>query len=204
MSDETPAEKAEARAIRRRWISIGEAVAVAGVVIAGLTFWTGYHDRRDAAADTAATKAERSAQRQRVPLTTTSADRGDIEFRGPADCPLQATEIRFPAALGVETQTTVATHRIEADWLAGPMLKFTDGGADRRDGRVPVLIAATCAADDGDRREVAIYDLVWRTEPGGLIGGRSFILRGLVRREAGGDQRRLDTIWSAIAPNSAG
>lgn len=160
MSDETPAEKAESRAIRGRWISIGEAVAVAGVVIAALTFWTGYQDRRDAAAHKAATKAERFAQRQRVPLTTTSADRGDIEFRGPADCPLQATEIRFPAALGVETQTTVTTHRIEADWLAGPMLKVTDGGADRRDGRVPVLIAATCTTNDGDRREVAIYDLV--------------------------------------------
>ncbi|HET9511934.1 MAG TPA: hypothetical protein VFO80_12375 [Sphingomonas sp.] len=200
MSDDTPAEKAETRAIRRRWISIGEAVAVAGVVIAGLTFWSGYQDRRDAAADKAATRAERSAQARRVPLATASVDSQGIAIRSPGDCPLDTTDIRFPEALGVASQTTVTPHRIEADWLAKPMLKLTDGGADRRDGRVPVLIRATCTAEDGDRSETAIYDLLWRTEPGGLVGGRSFTLRGMVRRQAGGDQRRLDVLWSAETP----
>ncbi len=203
MTDETPAEKAETRAIRRRWISIGEAVAVAGVVIAGLTFWSGYQDRQDAAADKAATRAEQSAQRHRVPLTTASVDKRGIELRSAADCPLSSTEIRFPTALGVDQQTTVASHRIEADWLARPMLKLTDGGADRREGRVPILITATCTADDGDRSETAIYDLLWKTEPGGLLGGRSFGLRGLVRRRSGGDQRFLDATWTAAAPEAA-
>ncbi|MFD1787189.1 hypothetical protein ACFSC3_06370 [Sphingomonas floccifaciens] len=197
-ADETPAEKAESRAIRRRWISIGEAVAVAGVVIAGLTFWSGYEDRQDAAADKAATRAEKSAERRRVPLTTAATDKRGVEFRGPADCPLASTDIRFPSALGVATQTTVATHRIDADWIARPMRKLTDGGADRRDGRIPILVTATCTADDGDRSETAIYDLLWRTEPGGLIGGRSFTLRGMVRRAAGGDQTRLDSLWKGV------
>lgn len=198
MSDDTPAEKAEARAIRRRWISIGEAVAVAGVIIAGLTFWSGWQDRRDAAADKAAVRAEEAAQRQRVPLTTAAVDARGVELRAPADCPLASTDIRFPSALGVGEQTTVATHRIEAAWLEKPMLKLTDGGADRRDGRIPVLITATCTADVGDRSETAIYDLLWRTEPGGLVGGRSFALRGLVRRQSGGDQRRLDALWKGV------
>lgn len=202
MSDETPAEKAETRAIRRRWISIGEAVAVAGVVIAGLTFWSGYQDRQDAAAEKAATKAEQSAQRHRVPLTTASVDARGVTFRGPADCPLESADIRFPTALNVATQTTVATHLIAADWLAKPMLKLTDGGADRREGRVPVLIAATCTAEDGERSETAIYDLLWRTEPGGLIGGRSFTVRGLIRRQSGGDGRKLDALWASEAPKA--
>ncbi|WP_294301939.1 hypothetical protein [uncultured Sphingomonas sp.] len=203
MTDETPAEKAETRAIRRRWISIGEAVAVVGVVIAGLTFWSGYQDRQDAAADKAATRAEQSAQRHRVPLTTASVDKRGIELRSAADCPLSSTDIRFPSALGVGQQTTVATHLIEADWLARPMLRLTDGGADRREGRVPVLITATCTTDDGDRSEIAIYDLLWKTEPGGLLGGRSFALRGLVRRQSGGDQRTIDWLWAAAAPKPA-
>lgn len=201
MSDETPAEKAETRAIRRRWISIGEAVAVAGVVIAGLTFWSGYQDRQSEVADKAAAKAAQSAERRRVPLTTASVDKRGIEFRTPADCPLDTTDIRFPTALDAGAQTTVATHRIESDWIAEPMLKLTDGGADRRDGRIPVLIDATCTAEDGTRRETAIYDLLWRTEPGGLIGGRSFTIRGMVRHQSGGDQRRLDALWQAQAPN---
>lgn len=202
MSDETPAEKAETRAIRRRWISIGEAVAVAGVVIAGLTFWTGYSERQDAAeekqAERKAEVAEKSAARHRVPIVTAAVDKGGIDMSAGEGCPLQSTEIRFPAALGVEPRNTVVTHRIEADWIAGRLLKLTDGGADRREGRLPVVIAATCNAEDGERSETATYDLLWRTEPGGLLSGREFRLRGLVRRQSGGDQRRLDTLWKGM------
>jgi len=202
MSDDSPAERAETRAIRRRWISIGEAVAVAGVVIAGLTFWSGYQDRRDASAEKAATRAseasEKTASRHRVTLVTSSMDKDGIVFAAGSGCTLQTTDVAFPTALGVGERNTVVTHRIEADWIARPMLKLTDGGADRREGRVPVLISATCTDEDGERSETATYDLLWRTEPGGLIGGRSFTLRGLVRRAAGGDQRRLDASWKGV------
>ncbi|MHA6723065.1 hypothetical protein [Sphingomonas sp. RS2018] len=177
-------------------------MAVAGVVIAGLTFWSGYQDRRDAAAEKETARrsdaAEKNAQRHRVTLTTSAIDRSGIELRSQADCPLQTTKIIFPTTLGVGDKTTVVTHRIEAEWLATPMLKLTDGGADRREGRVPVMIAATCTADDGDRSETATYDLLWRTEPGGLLSGRAFMLRGLVRRQPGGDQRRLDAMWKGV------
>ncbi len=198
MSDDTPAEKAETRAIRRRWISIGELVAIAGVVIAAMTFFSGYQDRQDAAAEKAEVRAQKAAQRHRVPLTATVADRSGLDLTGPDGCPLQSADISFPAALGTGTKTTAAPARIAADWIAAPMLKLTDGGADRRDGRIPVLIAATCTADDGDRSETATYDLLWRTAPGGLLGGRSFTLTGLVRRQSGGDQRRIDGLWKGV------
>lgn len=202
MSEETPAEAAEARAIRRRWITIGEAVAVAGVVIAGLGFWNSYQDRRDAALEKQVARqaeaAEKSAARHRVTLVTTAADRDGIEFKAQSGCALQATTIAFPTALGTAERNTVVTHRIEAEWVAAPMLKLTDGGADRREGRLPVLIDATCIDESGERSETAIYDLLWRTEPGGVIAGRSFTLRGLVRRQSGGDQRRLDAVWKGV------
>ena len=54
------------------------------------------------------------------------------------------------------------------------------------------------AADDGDRAESAIYDILWETEPGLL--GRSLKLRGLVRRAgvSGDGQRRLDNLWKGV------
>jgi hypothetical protein len=207
MNEETPAEKAETRAIRRRWITIGEAVAVAGVIIAGLTFWNGYEDRRDAVAErevaTLAAAAEKNAARHRVTLAASAVDGDGIAFGAQGGCPLQSSEIRFPSAFGVDPKSTVITHRIESDWIAKPLLKLTDGGADRREGRVPVLIDAECIAEDGNRDETAIYDLLWQTEPGGLLGGRSLKLRGLVRRSPGGDQRRLDALWAVEAKRLA-
>lgn len=204
-SGETPQERAEARAIRRRWISIGEAVAVAGVVIAGLGFWNSYQERQDAAAERtvarqaeAADKAAQAKARERVRLVTTTVDANGIGFAAQEGCALQSSDIRFPAALGGGAQSTVLTHRIEAEWLAAPLLKLTDGGADRQEGRLPVLIAATCTGADGDHRETAIYDLLWRTEPGGVLRGRALRLRGLVRREGGGDARRLDAMWKGV------
>lgn len=200
--NETPAEKAEARAIRRRWITVGEIVAIAGVVIAGLTFWNSWEERRDATAErTAAQAAEKvkaSSSRHRVTLLTSSADKSGIEFKAQDGCSLQSTEINFPTALGLSAKSTVVTHRIESDWLSGPMLKATDKGPDRREGKLPILIAATCTADDGDRTERAIYDLLWRTEPGGMLSGRQFRLRGFIRRESvsGDGQRRLDSLWT--------
>ena len=43
---ETPAAKAEAARIRRRWLTLGEILAVAAVAISGLTFWNSYSERR--------------------------------------------------------------------------------------------------------------------------------------------------------------
>ena len=45
MSD-TPSERAEAAATRRRWITLAEVVAVAGVLIGALTLYTNWSDRR--------------------------------------------------------------------------------------------------------------------------------------------------------------
>jgi hypothetical protein len=194
-------QRAEARAIRRRWITIGEGVAVAGVVIAGLTFWNSWQEREDAATQRAIDRqAERTAQtarRERVMLVTVAADDDGVRFAAQAACALQNTTVRFPKALGVGEQATVLDHRIETGWIDGPLLRLTDGGADRREGRLPVLIDARCIDDAGERHEAAIYDLIWRTEPG-FLGGRRLRLRGLVRREgvSGDGQRRLDTLWT--------
>lgn len=217
MSEETPApepptaaERAEQRAIRRRWITIGELVAVAGLVIAALTFWNSWEERKDAAAERQTEKmadqAKAKAKSHRVSLIATGADSKGIDFKAQDGCALQSTDIRFPKELGVSPKTTAITHRIEADWVSGSLLRMTDGGADKQEGRLPVLIEARCTDEDGDRSEAAIYDVLWRTEPGGIIGigGRSLRLGGLIRRQSvsGDGQPTLDAAWNREKPKS--
>lgn len=198
--------KAEAAATRRRWINLGEFVAVAGLLIGGASLWLSWQDRRDAATDREVAKleakAEHDAARHRVILVTTGADGGDVDFKAQAGCALQATDISFPAVLGVGTKHTVTVHRIDRAWVAAPLLKATDGGPDRRDGKLPVLIGAQCIDENGARDETAIYDLLWSTEPGGWFGGRKLRLRGLVFREEvnGNGQARLDALWRKPNP----
>ena len=105
----------------------------------------------------------------------------------------------FPLALGVLTQEAVLKPAIEADWIKGEMLTLTDGGEDEASGRLPVLIASTYWDGDTKRTDRAIYDVIWRTE-GQMLAGRAFKLEGLVLRERGGDQARLDAIWKQTAP----
>jgi hypothetical protein len=210
MSDEpTPAEetaaeqavaKAEAAATRRRWITLGEVVAVAAVVISGLTFWNSWSERQDAAAERQAERAAESKEKalsSAVLLTGTAQDDGaSLVLSDPAHR-IQQIEVRFPKTLGVSSQTSVLEPQIEADWIAAPMLKLTDGGADRREGRLPVAITASYWDADIQRTSTAIYDLVWRTEPR-TLQGRTLKLRGVILRErvSGDGQARIDGMWT--------
>ncbi|MGN6375110.1 MAG: hypothetical protein ACTHMG_06100, partial [Sphingomonas sp.] len=55
--------KAEAAATRRRWLTLAEIVAIAGVVIAGLTLWNNWQGREDVRA--ARQAAQQDAERAR-------------------------------------------------------------------------------------------------------------------------------------------
>lgn len=196
---ETPAEKAEAQAIRRRWVTLGEIIAVAGVVIAALTLWNSFYERRDAEQvrqdERRAAQEAAAAERRRIGLVATDEGGDALGFKG-VECALQATTITFPPALGVAPQFTVTVHEIRADWFAKPLRKITNGGPDQRDGRIPVLIESQCLGEGGARNERAIYDIVYRTEPR-ILQSRAVKVRGLVLRESAGAnaKARLDALW---------
>lgn len=211
MSDDpTPAEesaaeqavaKAEAAATRRRWITLGEIVAVTAVVISGLTFWNSWSERQDAAAERQAERAAESKEKaasSAVLLTGSVEDDGAMLTLSDPAHRIQQIEVRFPKALGVGPQTSVLEPQIQADWIAAPMLKLTDGGADRREGRLPVAITASYWDADVQRTSTAIYDLVWRTEPR-TLQGRTLKLRGVILRErvTNDGQSRIDGMWKA-------
>lgn len=200
----TPEQREEAAAIRRRWITLGEILAVAAVVISGLTFWNSYDSRREEQAERTAEKreaAKEAAQKaSRIGLTVTEAGGERLAFKGAA-CTLQSSDITFPAALNVSTQSTVLEHRIDGEPLSEPVIALAKAAGNLKQGRVPMLIESQCEDDGGVRSEKAIYDLAWSIDERFLLG-RSLKLDGLIRRETvkGDGKARLDALWEQARP----
>ncbi|URW76497.1 hypothetical protein M9980_04575 [Sphingomonas donggukensis] len=205
MSTDTPQEKAEAAATRRRWITLAEVVGVAGVLIAALSLYLGWSDRRE---DAAARQAEQSRDARKA---TTARLVGTVERGGdrvaladPAQPAVASIDVTFPRALGIAAEQTIVPPRIEAGWIDDAVLKLTDGGADAVRGRMPVLVAATIAEGDRPAVDRAIYDVVFSTE-GHTFGGRTLKLEGVVFRERvrGDATARLDALWAVEAKRLA-
>lgn len=203
MSASTPEERAEAAAIRRRWITLGEVIAVVGLLISGLALWTNWSERRENADERRAEQIETRRARETVLLAGTPEDGGSRLMIGDPARPIQSVSIRFPTALGTAAQQVSARPRIEARWFAAKLLAMTDKGQDEREGRLPVLI--TSDYWDGDRHvtDRAIYEVVWRTE-GRMLQGRALRLEGLTLRERGGNQARINALWKTLAPAPKG
>lgn len=182
---------------RRRWINLAELVAVAGVIIAALGLYVSWSDRRESAADKAATVAADAREKGRLELTA-SAD-GDTLRLSDARHDLTDVTIVFPTALGVPTQRPSGDPVIEASPFADTLLKLTDGGADDRSGRLPVLVTASYIDGDVTRTARGIYDIVWHTK-GRVLRGRGFEVTGLRLRQRGGTQAALDAAWTREKP----
>lgn len=198
---DTPAEKAEAAAIRRRWITLGEIVAIAGLIISALALWSSWSDHR---ADEAARRADkqREIKAKTAVLLTGTPRRGgeELAVTDPAH-PIQGISVTFPTDLGISTQTSAPSPTIPVRWFASKLMAMTDGGADTQTGRLPVIIASDYWDGDQHITDRAIYDIAWRTE-GRVLLGRSLKLEGLILRERGNpNQARVDALWSAIRPN---
>lgn len=195
---ESREERQEAAKTRRRWLTLAEMVAVAGVLIAALGLWATWSDRRDDEAEKQASAAAAAGERARLDLTGTVEDGGRRVVLKDERHDIADARFVFPPALGVEPQHPQGDPAIEADWVAQPLLKLTDGGADERVGRLPVL--ATIRYWDGSaaRTATATYELIWRTE-GRFLKGRSLRLEGIKLRRRGGSAADLDRLWDRPA-----
>ncbi|WP_288410540.1 hypothetical protein [uncultured Sphingomonas sp.] len=195
----------EARAERRRWITLAEGVAVAGVVIGGLTLWNNVSERRTADAERAAERATTAKAKAALAVVATPDGDGERLVLSAADRRIERIDVTFPPALKVPGKSAVGEVAIAADWVRAPLLAITDGGADAIEGRLPVAVTATWWDGDSQRRSSAIYDLVFATH-GRIVGGRSLKLVALARREGatGGVARRLDTLWAQELGRLAG
>lgn len=177
---------------RRRWVTLAEIVALAGVVIAGLTLWNGWQDRRAREADRTAAIASAAQAQGRVEFRGTVSDGGRrLMLADPAHDVTDLT-ITYPTSLGVAAQTP-ADNAIDADSFTDPLVQAV-GDAHR--GRLPVLVTARYLDGDASRTASGIYDIVWRTD-GRLLRGRVARIEGFRLRERGGSVARVDALWKA-------
>lgn len=192
-------DRAEAAATRRRWVTLAELVGVAGLIIAAAGLWMTWSDRR---ADDQAKQVEKASEakvRTLVMLKGAVEKGGDRLKLSDAAHDVQNIDVTFPSALGIAAQNSVLEPRIEASWFSGPLLSLTDNGPDSQEGRMPVLITASYWDADTERRDTAIYDVVWKTK-GRMLLGRALHVEGLMLRERAGSKARLDAIWAREKP----
>jgi hypothetical protein len=191
---ETPAERAEKAAIRRRWISLAEWVGIAALLVSAAGLWMSWSDHKADQAERATENSEKS-----LVAFTASRDGNTVLTLNDPDHRIQEIDVAFPPALGADAQTGLSSPRIDASWFERPLLKITDKGADNRQGRLPVLITATWWDGDTKKTDRAIYQVRWKTA-GRLLGGRKLELEGASLAERGGSPARLDALWAKQKP----
>lgn len=191
-------ETPDQAATRRRWVTLAEVVAVAGVVIAALTLWINWSDRKADEAERHAARQSEVRERARIDLTGTADRDGRTIALKDDRHDLTDVVVAFPKALGVGVQRPVEP-QIDSAWFADALLKLTDGGADERTGRLPVLVSVRYWDGDRSRAATGLYDLVWKTE-GHVLRGRTLRLQAFRLRQRGGSQASVDAAWARAMP----
>ncbi|WP_343525244.1 hypothetical protein [Sphingomonas sp.] len=196
MSKPAGDEAADRARSRRRLLSLAEFVAVAGLIVAALTLYLNWSQRRSDAADKAASANAQQHERGRLDLVATVENDGRrIALRDP-NHDIQDVTIDFPAKSGIARQAPVGDPVIDADPIAGPMLALTDGQADTKEGRLPVLITTRYWDGDTARTATGLYDVIWSTH-GRWLRGRALRLEGLRLKDRHGTVAKLDAAWAA-------
>lgn len=201
------ARAAEAAAIRRRWITLGEMLAVIAVVISALTLWNSWNERSNSEAMKSAETQRASARAGTLVLTGAISGKHGLAIK-PASVAqsVQGQTISFPTALGLAPAATTGEPRIEAAWFERALKKARNetGLPDdsRGDERLPVAITTRFLVDGDAYEDVALYDIGYSIS-GRWMSGHSVTLRGLSlvsRTKSGNAQAMLDARWTKLFP----
>lgn len=166
----------QARRKRLRWISLGEAIAIAALVISGLGLWREW--RKDDSPSAATTTV--IEKRQAIPLTlrAKAGDDGRSLVIAPVE-PSHALESLSLAIRGADPIELGSDGRLDAQQVESAL------GNSNRDAKgaqaVPVRIATRYVEMGEDKMSSGNYLLTYRWEGGGLFGGHSVRLVGLSR-----------------------
>ena len=167
----TKTEETESqRRSRLRWISLGEAIAIAALILSGLGLWHEWNKASD--------KAVVVEQRAAVALTL----RGEVKNEGRK---LEISPVEDSHALQ-SLSLTIAGSKIElgndgeldADDVEDALGKAAANGEGRH--RLPVRITARYVEAGADKSATGTYVLTYKWKEK-LIGGRSLRLLGLSR-----------------------
>jgi hypothetical protein len=202
-ADAKDVRAAEAAAIRRRWITLGELLAVVALCISALTLWNSWSERREREAVKHADAQQASTRAATLVLTAANSGEHTLILRPESGGQsVQSQKISFPTALGAAPAETTGEPRIEAVWFEHA-LKQARGRArmpddSRGDERLPVVISTRFLVDGEPHEDVALYDIGYSIS-GHWLGGHSLALHGvsLVSRvKSGSAQARLDARWN--------
>jgi hypothetical protein len=202
------ARAAEAAAIRRRWITLGEILAVAAVLISALTLWLNWSERGGSEAKEAQEQHRAATRAATLALSAQGAAKGGrLEVRpASSDQLVQSQTIRFPAAFGIDPVETTGDPRIEAKWFDNALKKAREKAGlpddSRGDERLPVLIETRFLVDGEAHADTALYDVGY-TVKGQMLGGHEVTLRGLslvrhVKDKAAAPA--LEARWRSLVP----
>ena len=204
----TKAEVAERKAAwwRKRWVTIGEIVGVAALVIAVL----GYLDtRRQHEEDAARRTAEVQHEKARAALVLTGqADKEGARITlGPlsAGQAVQGQRYLFPkVVLDHAMEVTAARPQIDRGWFDSGLRKALEAGAGEKtgEGALPVGVVTRYVEDGEERTDMSLYRVGFAVRDGGLFQGRKVVLLGLSlgRRAVAGDlQAAVEKAWAAEA-----
>src|SRR3569623_172477 len=193
---------AEAAASRRRWITLGEVLAVIAVLISGLTLWNSWSERRDN--ETVKSRdAEQASTRAATQVQVAAGYGKAAQTLKPATDAqsVQSQTILFPTPLGAPPAATTGEPRIEADWFEHRLIKAREAGGrpdnSRGDEQLPVAIVTRFLVDGAPHEDDALYD-IGNTISGRLLSGHSVTLRGLSlvdHVKKGAAQAKLDARW---------
>ena len=183
---ETPQEKREAARVRRRWLNLGELLAIAAVAISALTFWNSYRERTNSEAQHAA-EATKSSHAAAVLVLKATPDRDGhtlaISPRADAQS-IQSQTIAFPAILGLTPIDTTGDARIERGWFDTALVKARKAAGalhDRPgDARLPILITTHFLVDGAEATDRGLFELGYEASHS-FLSGTSIKLKGLSR-----------------------
>lgn len=201
------ARAVEAAAIRRRWITLGEMLAVIAVFISALTLWNNWSERSDNAASKAQDDKRASARAAMLVLMVVSSKDGELILRpASADQSVQSQKLMFPTALDLDPAETTGEPRIDAEWFESALKRARSQARlpdnSRGDERLPVAIVTRFLVNGDAHEDVALYDIGYSIS-GRWLGGHSVTLRGisLISRVRGDTaQTKLDARWKKILP----
>lgn len=203
---ETPQEKQEAARVRRRWLNLGELLAVAAVVISALTFWNSYRERTnsEANAQAAAEKSTRSAAILTFKASP-SSDGRTLALTPRSDTQVvQSQTISFPTALNLDPVSTTGDARIERGWFDSALAKARKAAGakydEAGDARVPVMIVTNFLVDGEPKVDRALFEIGYEAQHA-FLSGTTIRLKGLSRVEAAKDEasgkKALDVLMKA-------
>lgn len=168
--NQTPDQQERAR--RRRWINLGEFIALGALVISGLGLWINWQERK-----TGPTEVIEKAQAIPLVLRGKAENDGRELVISPVE-DAHALESLSVVLAGGKTVELGSDGELDAGAVEGA-IPDTD---DRKgEGRISARIAARYVEAGSERRSTHNYVIRYRWEGGGLFSDKSLRLTGLTR-----------------------